>query len=277
MAESIPAPEAVKQDVAPTVNEGILSAEQSNTSETQVSGNEQQDTATEQETQKQELKTEKELTPAEQARKERNKQRWQQMKQERVEALQRAAMLEAENARLKSLKPDLTQIDDPDEALAWKTALKVREMSSVDQEARVQHEKQIAEQKMFQAWDAMKSEMREKAPDFDQVVNDNTPIHKFAAPFIVESEKGGDLAYWLGKNPDVARDLYMKFETAPAQALVELGRIEARLSSSTPKSVTKAPKPVQTLGGNSNPPSFDQNTGSVEDFAAALKKAGVIR
>lgn len=276
MLDTIPAlPDAVKPDVAPTVNEGIKSAETLN-SEDKTSGTEQQETAQEDKKQdppKQEDKDkdEKELTPAQLARKERNKQRWIQMKQ-------RVAWAEAELARERNRKqPDLAQIDDPDEALATKTAIKVREMASVEKAEAVAILREHERAEMFETWNSIKAEMRERAPDFDQVVNDGTPIHERAAPIIVNSDKAGELAYYLGKNPDVAQDLYYKFDTNPALASYELGKIEARLSSSPPKTVTKAPKPVQTLGGNSNPPSFDQNTGSVEDFAAALKKAGVIR
>lgn len=276
MAESIPAPDAVKQDVAPTVNEGIQTTEEQSNSETQVSGTEQQETAQEDKNenppkQEDKDKDEKELTPAQLARKERNKQRWIQMKQ-------RVAWAEAELARERNRKqPDLSQIDDPDEVLATKFAIKSREIIAQEKAEALELERQRAEAAMFETWDTIKAEMREKAPDFDQVVNDETPIHPKAAPIIVNSDKAGELAYFLGKNPNIAQELFYKYQTAPELASYELGKIEARLSSSPPKIVTKAPKPVQTLGGNSNPPSFDQNTGSVEDFAAALKKAGVIR
>lgn len=278
MADTIPVPETVNQAVVSTVDETPnTSAEQSNTiSELKTSGTEKEpNTATE--AKPQEPEKEKEPTPGELARKERNRQRWQQMKQERQDALQRAAMAEAELARIRNYRPDLSQVQDPDEALALRTAQRVREMGAQDHEARAEMERARAEQAMFEQWAAIKDEARDKMPDFDQVVTDQTPIHRFAAPFLVESEKGGEIAYWLGKNPDAARDLYRKFETAPAQALVELGRIEARVSSATPKTQTKAPKPAPTLGGMASPPGFDQFSASVSDFAAELKKAGVIR
>lgn len=279
MAEMIPAPEAVTiPAVSSTVIEETNTSAEQTTPEVKTFGTEKEpNTATEQLKEAQAQDKEKELTPAELARKERNKQRWQQMKQERQDALQRAAWAEAELAKVRNTKIDYSQIQDPDEALALRTAQRVREMGAEDQEARVAMERQRAEQAMYDAWSSIKEDAKDRMPDFDQVVTDNTPIHRFAAPFLVESEKGGEIAYYLGKNPDVARDLYRKFDIAPAQALIDLGRIEARVSSSVPKQTTKAPKPAPTLQGMASPPGFDQATASVSDIAAELKRVGVIR
>lgn len=273
MADVIPAPDAVKPE--PTKQPENPAAEQSDTTTAadEAAGSQEQPAATD-DSQKQDKP---EPTPAELARKERNRQRWAQMKQERTEALQRAAWAEAELARIRNSRPDFSEIQDPDEALALRTAQKVREMSAGEHEARVAQERARADGALFEAWNATKEEMRARVPDFDQVVTDQTPIHRLAAPFIVESERGGEIAYWLGKNPDAARDLYQKFETAPAQALVELGRIEARVSAPASKAVTKAPKPAPTLAGMASPPGFDVSSASVSDMAAELKKAGIIR
>lgn len=275
MADMIPVPDTVKPEPTTKAPEAPA-AEQSTTPEAeQAAGMQKQPAATDAKDD-QELEK-KEPTPSELARKERNRQRWQQMKQERQEALQRASWAEAELARIKNSRLNLADVTDPDEALALRTAQRVREMSAGDQEARAAQERARADQALVEAWNATKDDMRARVPDFDQVVTDQTPIHKHAAPFIVESDVGGEIAYWLGKNPDAARNLYQQFETNPAQALVELGRIEARVSAPALKAVTKAPKPAPTLSGVASPPSFDVGSASVSDVATELRKAGIIR
>lgn len=215
-------------------------------------------------------------------RAERNRARWQEYKEAKAIMPARLAALENEVARLRGAQaPDFSQIQDPTEELAERTAWKVRQQNATEAEARLARERESTaiehQQRMNAAWTEAVDEARERMPDFDQVVNDKTPIHARAAPFIVESDKGAEIAYWLGKNPTEARALYQKFESAPNQALMELGRIEARLSAPEPKRVSTAPRPPQTLSGGANPLSFDPGRASADDMAAQLRKAGVIR
>lgn len=220
---------------------------------------------------------EKELSPSEQKRKERNRERWRMFNEERKSALAEAARLRAENERLKSSRIDYSQIEDPDERLATMSAQKVRESFAGDYEAQAKHQQARAEQAVVEAWSAIKEDAKERMPDFDAVVTEHTPIHQRAAPFIVESEKAAEIAYFLGKNTDVARDLYNDFETNPARALIKLGQIEARVSTPSGKPVSTAPKPAPILSGSASPPAFDPARSSVSDLQAQLKKMGVLR
>jgi len=215
-------------------------------------------------------------------RQERNRDRWQAFKQAKEVLPARLESLEKEVARLRgTAPPDFSQIVDPNEELAERTAWKVQQRQAADSEARLNSERQTAAveqtRAMAAAWEESKQEARERIPDFDQVVTDATPIHQRAAPFIVESEKGAEIAYYLGKNPKAANDLFEKFNTAPAQALIELGRIEARLTAPAPKTLSTAPKPAPTLGGGANPLQFDAARASVDDMAARLRASGLIR
>lgn len=220
----------------------------------------------------------KEPTPGEIARKERNRARWQEMKSAAATAQQEAAQLRAELQRINGrANPDLSQLSDPDDIIAAKTAALVSRSQAEDVARRTEASEANRTQALANAWEATLEEMRARAPDFDQVVTSQTPIHVRAAPFIVESENGGEIAYWLGKNPAEAKALYQKFESAPAQALIELGRIEARIGSGASKTVSTAPKPPATLSGGKNPIQFDAKSASVDDMAGQLRKAGLIR
>jgi hypothetical protein len=199
------------------------------------------------------------------------------MKEERTTALAEAARLRAELDRIRSTKVDVSQFDDPDDALAARTAQKVRESFAGDYEQQAQRHTQRAEQAVVEAWSAIKEDARERMPDFDSVVTDTTPIHQRAAPFIVESDKAAEIAYYLGKNVDVARDLYNDFERNPARALIKLGQIEAKVSAPAPKQHSSAPKPAPVLAGSASPPSFDPARSSVGDLQKQLKSWGIIR
>lgn len=269
--EIIPAPDAVKSESpAPVAVETDKSATQEHTPEAgKADGTETQATD--------EVKPKEDLSPAELARKERNRQRWQAMKSEREDALRRAAIAEAELQRYRKAQDvDYSQIQDPDEALAARTAAKVMEQFAGDHEAQIERARAEANGKLMDAWDAILDEARARMPDFDQVVTPQTPIHARAAPFIVESEKGAEIAYYLGKNHDVARDLFNDFDRNPARALIKLGRIEADISKSQ-KAVSSTPKPAPVLSGSSSPPGFDVKSSGVSDMQAMLRKVGVLR
>ena len=211
-------------------------------------------------------------------RKERNKERWQEFKAAKDYTIK---SLEAEVARLRAkTAPDLSNIVDPDDVIAEKTAWKIQQSSVAEKEQALQQEREARavaqQQELNETWHDKIEEVRSRIPDFDAVFTASTPIHDRAVPFIVESEKAGDIAYFLGKNPKEAQALYEQFETAPAKALVELGKLEARVSAPKAKTVSTAPKPAPTLSGGANPLQFDQTRASVEDFAARLRASGVI-
>lgn len=209
----------------------------------------------------------KEPTPGEIARKERNRQRWAEMKSAAATAQQEAAQLRAELQRLKGrTNPDLSQLTDPDDIIAAKTAALVSKSQAEDVHRRSEAVEANRSQALANAWEATVEEMRAKAPDFDQVVNSQTPIHAIAAPFIVESEHGGEIAYYLGKHPAEAKALFQKFESAPAQALIELGRIEARISAPASKTVSTAPRPPTVLQGGASPGQKDPNAMTFAEY-----------
>jgi len=272
MSEMTPAPDAVKPETpspAPAVTEQ-KSAETTTPQPIEAAGTEeQQKPAAEESPDKQ--------PTAEDRKRERNRERWRQMNQARDDALRRAAAAEAELARIKSgQQPDFSQYQDPDERLAARTAHMVRQNMAGDHETQAKVAREEAQRAMAEAWNVAREDARSRIPDFDQVVTDRTPIHQRAAPFIVESEKGPEIAYWLGKNTDAARELYQRFESNPAQALIELGRIEARLSTPPPKPVSTAPKPAPVLNGGVSPLGFDVHSASVDDVAAMLRKEGIL-
>ena len=215
-------------------------------------------------------------------RQERNRQRWQEYREAKTVLPQRLAVLEQEVARLRgSNPPDFSQITDPTEQLAERTSWKVRQQNAADAEARLQSEREQAaretETRVQAAWQEQVEDARVRLPDFDKVVTPQTPVHPRMAPLVVDSDKGADIVYYLGNNLREAQALAQKFQTDPASAYVEFGRLEARLSAPAPKPVSTAPRPAPALNGGVSPMAFDVHSASVDDVAAQLRKAGLIR
>jgi hypothetical protein len=274
MTDMSPAPAPVTSETVSTPEnspaapaEKVQSPEQSSSpqaSNAEPAGNEQHTPEPE--------KVPEQPSEADLRRKARNQERWRRMKE-----------AERENtdlrARLNLLAPrqiDYSQITDPEEVIAEKAVEKFREVQRQETEHNLQSAQQREAETIRDAWDGIKADMRERVPDFDAVVNDRTPIHELTARHLIESEMGGEIAYWLGKNPEAAQQLFDKCRTAPRQALIELGRIEAKLSAPPPKSVTKAPPPAPILNGGQNPMQFDASRTDVDGMAKYLRDKGII-
>ena len=270
--------EASLDTAAPQVTTQTTIAEQTSPQAETPAGTEQEATASDTPEKEDQSQDESKKTWKEK-RQERNRERWQEFKAAKDYTIK---SLEAEVQRLRAkTAPDLSNIIDPDDVITEKTAWKIQQSSVAEKEQALQVEREaraVAQQQALnETWQDVIEDARTRLPDFDAVVTDKTPIHARAAPFIVESEKAADLAYFLGKNPKEAAALYDQFETAPAKALIELGKLEARLSAPKAKTVSTAPKPAPILSGGANPIAFDMSRASVDDVAAQLRKLGHIR
>ena len=84
--------------------------------------------------------------------------------------------------------------------------------------------------------------------DYSEVIQglvDTVPLSVDIVDAIQADEKGPELAYYLGKNLDVADKVA---GMPPIVAALELGKISAKLSSGKPTKLTKAPAPVKQAG-----------------------------
>ena len=117
-----------------------------------------------------------------------------------------------------------------------------------------EHAKQAAEAAVQQRahreqMDSRQREFSAKEADFSVTVDDYNKVTRndlqYLNPHTLEalqtSDKGPDLLYYLGKNPDVASNLY---KMHPLAAAIELGRIEA----------TKLVKPEKSVKTPAAPP-----------------------
>lgn len=135
--------------------------------------------------------------------------------------------------------------------------------TSLSQEARAAAKAELAAERERQAAEARKAgyrtrvnEFAKTVEDFDEVAgNPRLAISPDMAEVIQESDDGPALAYYLGKNPDVADKIA---QLPPKAAARELGKIEARLAFEREKAksekVSKAPPPPPKVDGTAEVP-----------------------
>jgi hypothetical protein len=95
------------------------------------------------------------------------------------------------------------------------------------------------------------SKIKERIPDYDEVMKADVKIRADISDLILSSEKGPHLAYELAKgNGAKLKELNAM---TPVEAARAIGRIEARLSLPTPKKQTQAPAPIKPPTGGAAP------------------------
>ncbi len=104
--------------------------------------------------------------------------------------------------------------------------------------------------KKNESFGKQQDEARKKYSDYDAVaLAANVPISPVVGQLIMESDKGADIAYYLGKNPDIALNL----SKMPAvSAAKEIGRLEVKFAEQKAppaKKITGAPPPIKPVGG----------------------------
>ena len=174
----------------------------------------------------------------------------------------KARELEAEVASLKAANkadadtpPKEEDFEDHDEfivALSTHTAKQaIRQEEAERRETEVQTQRETVAADKAERFKASIAEAQGKFKDYDEVaLSDKVAVSEHMMSALVESDKGPELLYWLGSNLDEAKRLS---QLDLPNAARELGRIEARLESPIPKTVTNAPPPPKTIKGGGTP------------------------
>jgi hypothetical protein len=223
-----------------------------------------------------------------QRRREQREAQYKRLEDAKAEAEARAQAAERRIARIEAAakaqaEPTEADFPDPFEYAAAKGAWRMsradaerrsaEERTEVD-EARQQAEAADAERRRIRAAEfaAEAQAARTRYTDYDAalaVASQPTVVSPALSEIVLESERAADLAYHLGKNPEVARRLSTM---PPTLAAMELGRLEAQLSAPQPKLVSTAPAPITPVRPSA-PAVRDPSRMSASEYAAA-RKAG---
>lgn len=161
----------------------------------------------------------------------------------------------------------------------WKVrnALKAQEAKSV--EAKKAETAKSEEQKEIESWNKQIAAAHEKYDDMEDALQAQIPVSNAMKRELMRSEFAGDLAHFLGTNPEVAKQVYALGEN-PAAVARAFGRIEAQFASQEsaekkeevkpdPPPVTKAPKPPTPVSKSS--PSAPTKPEEARDFKEFVK------
>lgn len=169
---------------------------------------------------------------------------------------------EREQEAQKALPPELEVPTDPITPDQFETPEEYAEALAVRKAAEIVRDRENARRasEINMTFAEREEKAREKYPDYDQVARRNDlAINQTMAQIIKSSEKGAEMAYYLGSNPDEA---YRIFQMSPVQQAMEMGKIEAKVSaghSPTPvRKASSAPDPINPVVSNtSSAPVYD--------------------
>jgi hypothetical protein len=153
----------------------------------------------------------------------------------------------------------------------WKADQQFAKRMEVQQQdfQKQSHARSIEEAK--QNYEKRAEAIRVTNPDFDELVRDpDLNINESMAVAIALSENGPKLALYLAKNPGEA-DRIARLN--PALAQMELGRLDAKISAPTAKTISTAPKPL-TAVQSTKAIVADLTNLSQEEYEKARRKQG---
>lgn len=176
---------------------------------------------------------------------------------------QKAAELEARLAEFEKSKPQPQEpqnlesprpenFDTYDAYIDALTDYKL-DLREKNKEAEKAKQEQLSkEQEIIKLFEERKQAAAAKYADFDEVIASARDIDVTPAmeSYVIESEYGPEVAYFLAKNKDLAAEIS---QMSYVKAIASLGKIEAQFekSSGAETKVTSAPKPVTPLKGGS--------------------------
>ena len=123
-------------------------------------------------------------------------------------------------------------------------------------------------------------DFKESHDDWDEVVNQDLPMHQSVQLAVMEEDNGAEVIYYLGKHPEFTRKLH---EMSPLSAVMEVGRLSQRLKTGAGRSpaatggTTEKPKPrvpapitpVRTAAASTSPTTKTAKT--YREFKSAVR------
>ena len=225
---------------------------------------------------------------ASQERRERRKVHEQRLKEEAESARKDAATARAKRDRILNPgeQPKEEDFADVVEYAAAMGAYKARQMAAQSDAQFIEEDAKAAEsiaekrdqerlKERYDAYDESKAEARTRYADLDAalvVAADPSVVSRELSLMVLESDQAADLAYFLGKNPSVARQLS---QMPPQQAAWQLGRIEASITVPKARTETNAPPPISSIKG-AGTAAKDPDKMTPQEWRAYREKGGKV-
>lgn len=176
-------------------------------------------------------------------------------KSQRQELLDRLAGKPAEKtveATAGDDEPELAKFDTYEKYVKALTSWTVRQEAKKFTEQQASADIADFQKEVAREFSVKVEGFKEAHPDYDDVLAADVPIYQGVQQAIMEMDNGPEVAYFLGKHPDIASKM---MEMSPAKAIAEAGKISAQLTKPetpvTKKPVSNAPAPIRPVGGGS--------------------------
>jgi len=117
-----------------------------------------------------------------------------------------------------------------------------------------------------QEWSTKRNKATEKYSDYAEVAEaKDLQVTPVMAQAIFQIMDGPEVAYHLGKNPDLATRIS---QLNPLQQVVEIGKISAALAAPPKVEVTRASEPITPIRSSSSAVVTDEREPTMEEYAA---------
>jgi len=127
-------------------------------------------------------------------------------------------------------------------------------------------ERQKQAKERINSWSERRSQFLKDHPDYEEVAeSDDLKISPVMTDILLEADNGPELAYALGKDPDLAAKIS---QLSPAKAAIELGRLAASVEAAKKPKVSKTPPPVKPIGSRANAGQKSVEEMSMDEYAA---------
>lgn len=166
-------------------------------------------------------------------------------------------------------KPSLDQFESYDGYLEALSDWKVDQRLQAERQQTQEREQQATQQQREYEFSLRVQTFAETHPDFDSVVrNPSLPITQEMVEVAQSSDKGPEVLYHLGQNPEEAHRIS---QLSPLQQALELGRLEVSLSRPS-RTQTGAPPPIEPVSGTGGNESVDPERMTPDEWMAWRNK-----
>lgn len=163
-------------------------------------------------------------------------------------------------------EPQVDQFSDYDQYIAARAQYEAkRTFESLQAQEREAQQAQQAQVRANQ-YRLRADQFAATKPDYHEVVsNPYLHITDQMGEVIQSLEKGPELAYHLGNHPEEAERIA---RLSPVMQAAELGKLEARMTTQKPASITNAPSPVEPVAGGGDSSVKDPENMTMDEFIA---------
>jgi hypothetical protein len=152
------------------------------------------------------------------------------------------------------------------EAVAdYRAEKRFMELQQQSEERAAQDSERKAADSRRAAYEKAVASIEDRYPDYHDVTAE-MPTTRMMAEFILEHDKGPDIAYYLGKHPDEAMRIA---NLSPVKQGFELAKLEAKLVTpgSQAKTASTAPEPINPVRPRERAPAADPSKMTMAEYA----------